>query len=251
MGLWRVILGGVVAFALGIAAFVPGNAQAPASLLIRGATIIDGIADAALTGRALLIEGGMVRDILPANAPVPAGAQVLDLNGKFILPGLIDSHVHWEEWMGELYINHGVTSVVALDDVPKPLRTRSLDASGLPRIFHSGDRPLFTETSSDDEVRDAVRAWLRLEPDMANFPTHNERLARADAIAAAETHKAGLMIFGHAENAPQAIRDGLDVVEHVWGYTQAAMSPADLRAFQEGKHLTWRPSSPIGAARIR
>ena len=123
MGMWRVILGGVVAFALGIAAFVPGNAQAPASLLIRGATIIDGIADAPLTGRALLIEGGVVRDILPANAPAPAGAQVIDLNGKFILPGLIDSHVHWEEWMGELYVNHGVTSVVALDDVPKTLRT--------------------------------------------------------------------------------------------------------------------------------
>ena len=74
---------------------------------------------------------------------------------------------------------------------------------------------------------------------MANFPTHNDRIARAYAIAAEETHKAGLMIFGHAENAPAALRDGLDVVEHVWGYTQAAMSPAELRDFQQGKHLTW------------
>ena len=239
MGMWRIILSGLVAFALVPAAFVPGSAQAPASLLIRGATIIDGVADTPLTGRALLIEGGVLRDILPANAPVPAGAQVLDLNGKFILPGLIDSHVHWEEWMGELYVNHGVTSVVALDDVPKVLRTRSLESPGLPRIFHSGDRPLFTEQSSDAQVREAVRTWLMTEPDMANFPTHNDRNSRAYAIAAEETHKAGLMIFGHAENAPAALKDGLDVVEHVWGYTQAAMSPADLRAFQEGKHLTW------------
>lgn len=239
MGIWRVILGSLVAVVFALGALGPGSAQAPSSLLIRGAVIIDGVSDAPLRDRALLIEGNVIRDILPANAPAPGGASVLDLNGKVILPGLIDSHVHWEEWMGELYVNHGVTSVVALDDVPKALRTRSLDASGLPRIFHSGDRPLFTETSSDDEVREAVRAWLRLEPDMANFPTHNERIARAYAIAAAETHKAGLMIFGHAENAPQALRDGLDVVEHVWGYTQAGMSPADLRAFQEGKHLTW------------
>src|SRR5262245_22747026 len=235
----RVVLGTLIAAAFALSASTPGEAQAPSSLLIRGATIVDGIADAPLTGRALLIEGGVIRDILPANAPTPAGAQVLELNGKFILPGLIDSHVHWEEWMGELYVNHGVTSVVALDDVAKALRTRSLETSGSPRIFHSGDRPLFTEQSSDAQVREAVRTWLMTEPDMANFPTHNERIARAYASAAEETHKAGLMIFGHAENAPAALKDGLDVVEHVWGYTQAAMSQADLRAFQQGKYLTW------------
>ncbi len=239
MGMWRVILGGLVAVTLVLGAIGPGSAQGPTSLLIRGATIIDGLSDAPLRDRALLIEANVIRDILPANAPTPAGAAVLDLPGKVIVPGLIDSHVHWEEWMGELYVNHGVTSVVALDELSKALRTRSLDAPGVPRLYHSGDRPLFTESSTDEEVREAVRKWLLLEPDMANFPTHNERIARAYAIAAAETHKAGLMIFGHAENAPQAVRDGLDVVEHVWGYTQAGMSPADLRAFQEGKHLTW------------
>src|SRR5688572_19601981 len=148
MGMWRVILGGLVAVGFALGAFGPGSAQAPTSLLIRGATIIDGIADAPLTGRSLLIESGVIRDILPANAPVPAGASVLDLNGKFILPGLIDSHVHWEEWMGELYVNHGVTSIVALSNVAKTLRTRSQAASDLPRLFHSGNRPLFTESST-------------------------------------------------------------------------------------------------------
>jgi cytosine/adenosine deaminase-related metal-dependent hydrolase len=238
MGLWRVFFISLVVV-VAASKVEPGVAQAPSSLLIRGATIIDGIADAPLTGRALLIEGGVVRDILPANAPVPAGTQVLDLNGKFILPGLIDSHVHWEDWMGELYVSHGVTSVVALTNVAKGMRTRSQMASDLPRLFHSGNRPLFTETSTDEDVRQAVRDWLKNEPDMANFPTHNDALAHAYAIAAAETHKAGFTIFGHAENAPAAERDGLDVVEHIWGYTQAAMSPADLRAFQQGKYVTW------------
>jgi hypothetical protein len=235
----RGVLGTLIAATFTLSASTSGEAQAPSALLIRGATIIDGVADAPLTGRALLIEGGVIRDILPANAPAPAGAQVLELNGKFILPGLIDSHVHWEEWMGELYTNHGVTSVVALSNVAKGLRTRSQIAPELPRVFHSGNRPLFSETSSEAEIRQAVRDWLKNEPDMANFPTHNDAIARAYAVAADETHKAGIMIFGHAENAPNALRDGLDVVEHVWGYTQAAMSPADLKAFQEGKYLTW------------
>ena len=235
----HVIIGGLVAVALALGGLDRSSAQAPGSLLLRGATIIDGVSDAPLRDRAILIEGNVIRDILPANAPTPAGASVVDLNGKFVLPGLIDSHVHWEEWMGELYTNHGVTSIVALSNVAKALRTRSQSASELPRLFHSGNRPLFTESSTDAEIRQSVRDWLRNEPDMANFPTHNATIARAYAIAADETHKAGIMIFGHAENAPAALRDGLDVVEHVWGYTQAAMSPQELRAFQEGKHVTW------------
>ncbi len=43
MGMWRVILGGLVAVTLALGAIGPGSAQAPTSLLIRGAIIIDGI----------------------------------------------------------------------------------------------------------------------------------------------------------------------------------------------------------------
>ena len=58
------------------------------------ATIVDGLSDAPLRDRSLLIEGNTIRDTLPADAPTPVGAQVLDLSGKFIIPGLFDSHVH-------------------------------------------------------------------------------------------------------------------------------------------------------------
>src|SRR3979411_1349561 len=109
---------------LAFAALTASHAQAPATLLIRGATIIDGISDAPLRDRALLIEGNTIRDTVPADAPAPVGAQVLDLSGKFIIPGLFDSHVHWDPFMGELLVNHGVTSILALDNVPKALRTR-------------------------------------------------------------------------------------------------------------------------------
>jgi len=63
-----------------------GRAQAPSTLLIKGATIIDGVSDAPLRDRSLLIEGNIIRDVLAADAAAPAGAQVLDLSGKFIIP---------------------------------------------------------------------------------------------------------------------------------------------------------------------
>jgi len=65
-------------------------------------SIIDGLADTPLRDHTLLIEGNTIRDQLPADAAAPAGAQVLDLSGKFIIPGLFDSHVHWQDYMGEL-----------------------------------------------------------------------------------------------------------------------------------------------------
>ena len=87
----------LVTVLLTLAAPPDSRAQAPSTLLIRGATIIDGLSDAPLRDRSLLIEGNTIRDVLPADAAAPAGAQVLDLSGKFIIPGLFDSHVHWEE----------------------------------------------------------------------------------------------------------------------------------------------------------
>ena len=132
MRIGHLILGLLVTAILWLGAPPDGRAQAPSTLLIKGATIIDGVSDAPLRDRSLLIEGNTIRDVLPADAAAPAGAQVLDLSGKFIIPGLFDSHVHWEEYMGELFVNHGVTSIVALENAPKALRART---ARTPRIF--------------------------------------------------------------------------------------------------------------------
>jgi hypothetical protein len=227
--------------ALGILALAaPALSQAPApTLLIRGATLIDGLADAPLRDRSLLIEGNVIRDILPADAAVPAGTQVIDLGGKFIIPGLFDSHVHWEEYMGELYINHGVTSVVSLDNVPKAVRAQSGDARDLPRFFHPGGRLVLPDSASEAEIRQMVRSWLATEPDFAWFSQYNARNARSYAIAADEAHKSGFIIFGHTDDAPGSVRDGMDIIEHIWGFGEAMMSPDEMRAFREGKFATW------------
>jgi hypothetical protein len=235
----RVSRGFLLAGILVLAALTCSQAQAPAMLLIKGATIIDGLADAPIRDRALLIEGNIIRGLLPADTPAPTGAQVLDLTGKFIIPGLFDSHVHWDAFMGELLVNHGVTSILALDNVPKALRTRSQDALDIPRLFHTGARPQFTPNSSDADISEAIRTWLPSEPDLAWFPQYNGRFSRAYKFAAGEAHKAGLLVFGHTDDAPGAIRDGTDILEHVWGYAEAVMSPERLRSFQEGKLLTW------------
>jgi hypothetical protein len=224
---------------LTLAAPPDSRAQAPATLLIKGATIIDGVADAPLRDRSLLIEGNTIREVLPADAAAPAGAQVLDLSGKFIIPGLFDSHVHREDYMGELFINHGVTSIVALENAPKALRAKSQDAQDLPRFFHPGGRLQLSNDTAEADIRQMVRTWLANEPDFAWFAQYNDRNSRAYAIAADEAHKAGFIIFGHTDNAPGSVCDGMDIIEHIWGFAEAVMSPEQLGAFKEGKFLTW------------
>jgi imidazolonepropionase-like amidohydrolase len=235
----RIVLAFLVAGILVLAVSTSSKAQTPSSLLIRGATIIDGLSDAPLRDRSLLIEGNTIRELLPADAAAPATAQVLDLSGKFIIPGLFDSHVHWEDYMGELFVNHGVTSIVALENAPKALRASTQDAQDRPRFFHPGGRLQLSENAAEADIRQMVRTWLQNEPDLAWFAQYNERNARAYAIAADEAHKAGFIIFGHTDDAPGSVRDGMGIVEHIWGFGEAVMSPDELRSFRQGKFLTW------------
>ena len=45
------------------------------------------------SGMAVLTESGKIVDILPESA-VPAGFEKIDLGGGYLLPGLINLHVH-------------------------------------------------------------------------------------------------------------------------------------------------------------
>src|SRR5262245_7379926 len=63
----RAVLGFLAIGTLALAPLTNSQAQqAPATLFIRGATIIDGLADQPLRDRALLIEGNTIRGLLPA-----------------------------------------------------------------------------------------------------------------------------------------------------------------------------------------
>jgi imidazolonepropionase-like amidohydrolase len=123
--------------------------------------------------------------------------------------------------------------------VSKALRVRSQEALDIPRFFHPGGRLLLPENAAEADIRQMVRNWLLDDPDFAWFSQYNARNARAYAIAADEAHKAGFLIFGHTDDAPGSVRDGMDIIEHIWGFGEATMSQDELRSFREGKLLTW------------
>jgi imidazolonepropionase-like amidohydrolase len=48
----------------------------------------------------IVIRNGRVADVQNGHQPIPAGATLIDLKDKFVLPGLIDSHVHLDSDAG-------------------------------------------------------------------------------------------------------------------------------------------------------
>ena len=63
--------------------------------LFKNALIIDGNGGEPLEGGSLLVKDGFIEAVGPAEAvEAPAEAEVSDLGGKVLMPGLIDAHVH-------------------------------------------------------------------------------------------------------------------------------------------------------------
>jgi imidazolonepropionase-like amidohydrolase len=68
--------------------------QSPSALIIRNVTVIDGHGGAPLANATVVVEGTRITYVGTGVAATPSGAQVIDGRGKFVMPGLIDVHVH-------------------------------------------------------------------------------------------------------------------------------------------------------------
>ena len=84
----------LVLWFVGVAARAPAP-QPSRSYALTGVTIIDGGHDAPVPNQTVVVVDGMIADVYPDGFKVLADSVVtIRLRGKFLLPGLIDTHVH-------------------------------------------------------------------------------------------------------------------------------------------------------------
>jgi imidazolonepropionase-like amidohydrolase len=70
------------------------TAPAPARTVIRAGRLLDVRTGKTLTNQAIVIENDKIVNVGPDSGAADAGAKVIDLSGKTVLPGLIDAHTH-------------------------------------------------------------------------------------------------------------------------------------------------------------
>ena len=100
-------------FGVALLALAVSRDARAASLLLRGATLIDGTGKPPVSNANVLIEGNHITRVWSGDTGnLPAGTATLDLRGKYVIPGLIDSHVHYRPYMGELFLAYGVTTEI-------------------------------------------------------------------------------------------------------------------------------------------
>ncbi|MEE8350539.1 MAG: amidohydrolase family protein [Acidobacteriota bacterium] len=222
-------------------------------LVIQGATLISGTGSTPVQNAVVVIEGNRITAVGPAGqVSVPQGAEVIQAEGKFIIPGLSDMHVHWQGWMPELFLAHGVTSAVDLESGQWTHQQRDLIRDGRmrgPRIFTAtnslygrlvwnyGESPSRPVLHSTDMARRMVRRYGPGRELYNVTKTYTELAPDHLAAIVEESHRLGRKVIGHLGgiDARQAARVGIDGIAHGAGIALASIADPvkaeELRTF--------------------
>jgi imidazolonepropionase-like amidohydrolase len=123
---------------------------------VRCGTLFDGTGADPVRDAVVVVDDGRIQAAGPAaTTPVPAGATVVDLSGRFVMPGLVDAHSH-------------ISIVPGLGDQIGQLRQRPVPqalraTANLRRDLAAGTttmRVMAEENFLDVDVRDAIEAGV-------------------------------------------------------------------------------------------
>src|SRR3984957_7430393 len=207
------------------------SANSNGTIALVGGTLIDGTGGAPVADSAVVIKEGRIVFAGPRNkATIPRDANVVDVSGKFILPGLWDMHAHFEqvEW-GPVYLAAGVTTVRDCGnefEFITAVRDAIAQNRGLgPRILPAGivdGTSTYALGVGRVDTPEQAKMWVD-RYHTAGFQQmkiySSVKLEEVKAVAD-EAHKLGMTVTGHVPeglNAFQVIEAGQDQINHI-GY---------------------------------
>ena len=202
--------------------------------------VIDGTGAPPLENQSIVVRDGRIAALGDASTlPLPAGAQVVDLTGKSVIPGLVMMHEHLyyptgpgvygnlSESFTRLYLAGGVTSMRTAGN------TNGYGEISIARAILRGDKPgpwidatapylqgpgldvgQMYELKDADDARRMTRFWA--DAGATSFKAYMN-ITRAELSAAiGEAHKRGLKITGHLCSVTyhEAAAAGIDDLEH-------------------------------------
>jgi sugar phosphate isomerase/epimerase len=226
------------------------------SLLIRGGTLIDGTGKPPVENAQVLIRDGVIAEITTSRISQADNVDAIEARGKFILPGLIDSHIHYRDWNAELFLAHGVTTVY---DLGNPYYWQAALKQGFnggrmhgPRYFFCGEIGLPSEDAAQDQGATVIRRGPDVihQPEDASAIVNRLKDAGIECIKLNESftsdvfsaiaraaQSAGLRVISHSWNVSDSIRWGIGGVEHMEGIAIATATSARAREAVGRMHL--------------
>lgn len=211
-----------------------------------GATIIDG-AGRVIADAVLLESSGHIIAIGPRDSVgVPRGAAIVSLDGRWIIPGLIDGHAHADESTVARYLSHGVTSIrhvggnlarltslharITADRIPGPrLYIAGETITGPPAVW-----PGQTELATPADAERAVARLAAARVSQIKLYTHTTRDLMEAVVRAARTHNLPVAAHLGYVDAITAATLGVNALEHLSGVVESTVAdPAPFYAAHE------------------
>ena len=218
-------------------------------VVIQGGTLIDGTGRPPVNDAVVVFQEGRIREVgRRGEVPLPQGAEVIDAKGKTILPGLIDGHCHYRDWMGEIYLHFGITTCPNISNNPVDwiIAQREGVRNGTirgPRVWAAGniiDGPppegitgLRRQRTSiivenEDEARKAVR--MLAEKGVDGFKLFERLTPEVAKAAADEAHRLGRPVFGHSLDIFVSAANGYQSTEHSWSVLYTSIQDPKKKA---------------------
>ena len=267
---------------LGVLLFCVGLWAQPAAIAIRGARVVDGTGAPARL-MTVVIRGTKI-EAAATDAPVPAGARVIDAAGQTLMPGLFDLHTHLSasavtglagDWGKSLkaYLACGVTTVndyATNGEMFAPLRQLLSSGAVLgPRVnmavrmstpgghgTEAGWGDFMTLTASTPEEAHAkTKMALSYKPDVIKVFTDGWRYGMAPNLSSMnletlsaivqDAHAAGVKVFTHTVTLAGAkIAASAGVDVLVHGIGDADVD-AELIAIMKAKGTAYVPTLAV------
>ena len=199
--------------------------------LTNGRVFLD---DSLRDGLAVHVRGERIADVCE-RAGLPANLPAVDVAGRAIVPGLIDCHVHSEDWHAPLFLANGVTTVRDVGCALEPVlerRTRWNQRLALaPRLVCCGPlldgggaahTAMMLVVKSADEGRDAVDMLVESGVDQIKLYAWLEWPAFEAVLKQSQKyHKFTIAHMMNLVDARSAVEAGLDEIEHCSGCAEA------------------------------